>query len=305
MIRAPVYFYMSYEKLSKIGQGTYGVVYKAQNTQNKEIVALKKIKFESHEEGLPSSAIREIALLKELDHPYIIKLYNVLHLQQRLTLIFEFCEWDLTRYMKTLNNCLPKQQILSFSYQLLSALSYIHEKSIIHRDIKPQNLLINRKLELKLADFGLARSTFIPIGMMSTEVITQWYRPPEILLNIADYASPVDIWSAGCVIVEMLSGQPLFPCHNNEEMINVVCKLYGYETLLNAFPEHEQQLNASRSETGIGIRNYLQEYDDDIVDLVSKLLEPNPKKRITANSALNHPIFKNIILQSNTDNNDG
>ncbi|OHT01092.1 CMGC family protein kinase [Tritrichomonas foetus] len=293
---------MSYEKLERIGAGTYGVVYKAQNTQNKEIVAMKRIKFETREEGFPTFVIREIALLKELKHPCIIRLYDVAHSQHRLTLIFEFCDYDLTRYMHTLNDVLPVNQIVRFSHQLLSALSYIHSNGIIHRDVKPQNLLIYRKKYLKLADFGLARSTFIPIGQMSTEVITQWYRPPEILLDIHNYGFPVDIWSAGCVIVEMLVGQPLFPCHSNEEMINVVCQLFGYKALAEAFPNHHA-LDSSSSEPGIGLVNYLQSCDPQLVDLASKLLHPDPKKRLTADEALKHPVFEGMEIESDQNNN--
>lgn len=296
------FFFMSYEILNTIGQGTYGVVYRAQNSQNKEIVALKLIKFENRQDGLPNTAIREIALLKELKHPCVIQLYDVIHSQHQLTLIFEYCEWDLNRYMQNYlthhNNeqSLNVNQVISLSHQLLSALAYIHQNSIIHRDVKPQNLLINRNLELKLADFGLARSTYIPVdpNSISTEVVTQWYRPPEILLDIHNYSFPVDIWSAGCVIVEMLTGQPLFPCNNNEEMLNVVCQLFGYEKMVEAFPDHINQLEPSKDEKGIELTNYLQGYDPRLVNLASKLLEPDPTKRITAEMALKHSVFHNL-----------
>jgi serine/threonine protein kinase len=198
-----------YNKLREIGQGSYGIVYKAQNTSNKNIVALKRIKLTSPEEGIPASAIREIALLKELEHPNILRLYDVLHSRHKLTLVFEYCEYDLSRYIE--NSLLNSiDQIISFSKQILSALEFMHKKNIIHRDVKPHNLLYNKKNEIKLADFGFRRSTFIPVDSMSSEVITQYYRPPEILLGSTNYSYPVDVWSAGCVIAKMILKKPLF-----------------------------------------------------------------------------------------------
>ncbi|EAY21309.1 CMGC family protein kinase [Trichomonas vaginalis G3] len=283
-----------YTKLNRIGQGTYGVVYKAQNTQNKEIVAIKRIKFESQEEGIPSTAIREIALLKELKHPNIVQLYDVVHSQHTLTLIFEYCDWDLRRYMQSKNNMLSQEEIISFSYQLLRALEFIHSKYIIHRDVKPQNILLNRKGELKLADFGLARSTFIPVDSLSTEVITRWYRPPEILLGNQNYGFPVDVWSAGCVIVEMITGQPLFQCASNEELMEKVTVLFGSEAVERAFPEIKKQSDVLQP---VGLQNIIPNTNPELLQLVLALLEVDPSKRISAADSLKLPIFKNIQNQ--------
>lgn len=282
-----------YTKLNRIGQGTYGVVYKAQNTQNKEIVAIKRIKFESQEEGIPSSAIREIALLKELKHKNIVQLYDVVHSQHTLTLIFEYCDWDLRRYMQSKENVLTESEIISFSYQLLSALEFIHSKYIIHRDVKPQNILLNRKGELKLADFGLARSTFIPVDSLSTEVITRWYRPPEILLGNQNYGFPVDIWSAGCVIVEMITGQPLFQCGSNEELMEKVMILFGSEAVESAFSEIKKQTEPIQP---VGLLNIIPNTSPELKQLVSVLLEVDPSKRISASEALKLPVFNNFNI---------
>ena len=280
-----------YTKLNRIGQGTYGVVYKAQSTKNKEIVAVKRIKFESQEEGIPSSAIREIALLKELKHPNIEKLYDIVHSQHTLTLIFEYCDWDLRRYMQSREDPLSEEEVISLTFQLLSALEYIHSQNIIHRDIKPQNILLNRKGELKLADFGLARSTFIPVDSLSTEVITRWYRPPEILQGNKNYGFPVDVWSAGCVVVEMITGQPLFMCDTNQELMDKVIALFGSKVVEEAFP------NIAKQETPIepiGLDKYIPKTSEPLKQLIFALLEVDPNKRVSAKDALKFPVFDKI-----------
>lgn len=284
-------------KLQVVGQGTYGVVYKAQNTQNKEILAVKTIKISTNDDGLPSAAIREIALLKELRHKNIIRLYDVLHSQHCLTLIFEYCDWDLHRYMESQGFKLTRSEIVTFIHELLLALEYIHSRHIIHRDVKPQNLLVNKKKELKLADFGLARSTFIPVGSLSTEVVTLWYRPPEILAGIQDYGFAVDIWSAGCVLVEMLLGHPLFPCQTEDEMIAAIGELVGVNRLIELFPQFTTSSSITDKLPGkepVGLDALLGECDSDLVDLARKLLDPDPKTRISAAEAVKHPIFHGL-----------
>lgn len=280
-----------YTKLSRIGQGAYGIVYKAQNTQNKEIVAVKRIKFETREEGIPASAIREIALLKELKHQNIVKLYDVVHSQHTLTLIFEYCDWDLKRLMQSRENPLSENEILSFTYQLLCALQFLQSKCIIHRDVKPQNILINRKMELKLGDFGLARSTFIPVDELSTEVITLWYRPPEICLGCKDYGFPVDIWSAGCVVAEMINGEPLFPYQSNAEMIAAFQYIFGSVRFKEVFPDSEITDVLDITPDGVGVESLIPNASETLKFIVRSLLELDPSKRASVDEMLSNPIF--------------
>jgi serine/threonine protein kinase len=198
-----------YDTLEKIGEGTYGVVYKAREKQTSRLVALKKIRLETEDEGVPSTAIREISLLRELKHPNVVRLLDIIHSDTRLFLVFEFLDLDLKKYMdKT-----PIDQYLlkSYSSQLLKGLMYCHCHRIIHRDLKPQNLLIDQHGMLKLADFGLARAFGIPFRAYTHEVVTLWYRAPEILLGIKTYGLAVDMWSVGCIIAEMSTRHPLFP----------------------------------------------------------------------------------------------
>lgn len=201
-----------YKNMEKLGEGTYGVVYKCKDLQSGEIVALKKIRLEKEDDGVPSTAIREISLLKGLKHPNVVELKEIIYSQEQLYLVFEYVEFDLKKYMRSKGNQpLPKEQAQSFLYQLLQALIYLHQHRIFHRDLKPQNLLVDSSgTEIKLADFGLARAFGLPIKTYTHEVVTLWYRCPEILLGQKAYALGVDLWSCGCIFAEMLQRRPLF-----------------------------------------------------------------------------------------------
>lgn len=160
-----------YTKLEKVGEGTYGVVYKARDNISQNFVALKKIRLEHEDEGVPSTTIREISLLKELEHPNIVKLQDIVYTQNKLYLIFEFLNHDLRRHMDAVGQLTP-EKVKSYMFQLLQGLYYCHCRRVIHRDLKPQNLLIEKSLTLKLADFGLARAFGLPIKTYTHEVVT-------------------------------------------------------------------------------------------------------------------------------------
>jgi cyclin-dependent kinase len=196
-----------YQKMEKIGEGTYGIVYKAKDRVTGEIIALKKIRLEAEDEGIPSTAIREISLLKELQHPNIVRLYDVVHTERKLTLVFEFLDQDLKKYLDVCDSGLGLPILKSFLYQLLTGVAYCHHHRVLHRDLKPPNLLINREGQLKLADFGLARALGIPVRSYTHEVVTLWYRAPDVLLGSRKYSTPVDIWSVGCIFAEMANGR--------------------------------------------------------------------------------------------------
>lgn len=222
-----------YEKLEKIGEGTYGTVFKAKNKDTHEIVALKRVRLDDDDEGVPSSALREICLLKELKHKNIVRLYDVLHSEKKLTLVFEHCDQDLKKYFDSLNGEIDLDVVKSFMYQLLRGLAFCHSHNVLHRDLKPQNLLINKNGELKLADFGLARAFGIPVKCYSAEVVTLWYRPPDVLFGAKLYTTSIDMWSAGCIFAELAnSGRPLFPGSDVDDQLKRIFKLLGKDVLL-------------------------------------------------------------------------
>jgi len=285
-------------RVREVGEGTYGIVWKAKNRETGEIVALKRIRLESEDEGVPCTAIREISLLKELRHPNIVRLYDVVHSEKKLTLVFEHLDEDLKKYLDECQGKIPLATTKSFLYQLLKGVAFCHDHKVLHRDLKPQNLLINRKKgELKLADFGLARAFGIPVRSYSHEVVTLWYRAPDVLMGSREYSTPIDIWSAGCIFSEMITGKPLFPGKDtqdellrifkimgtpNEEVWPSIVELPDYKNLANfpVFPPKNMK--------------ELILMDDIGHDLFGQMVRYNPSQRITATLALHHPFFDDL-----------
>lgn len=199
----------TYVKSHVLGAGTYSTVYKGTSRLTNKLVALKEIHLE-REEGVPFTAIREVSLLKELRHNNIITLHDIIYTSKTLTLVFEYVDRDLSRYMDECDYQININNVKLFLYQLLRGLKYCHDRRILHRDLKPQNILISRGGELKLADFGLARAKSVPTKTLTDEVVTLWYRPPDVLLGNIEYDTSIDIWGVGCIFFEMAAGCTLF-----------------------------------------------------------------------------------------------
>ncbi|CAD2095808.1 cdc2-related kinase 2, putative [Plasmodium vinckei lentum] len=282
-----------YHGLEKIGEGTYGVVYKAQNSDG-ESFALKKIRLEKEDEGIPSTAIREISILKELRHSNIVKLYDVIHAKKRLILVFEHLDQDLKKLIDVCDGGLESVTAKSFLLQLLNGIAYCHEHRVLHRDLKPQNLLINREGELKIADFGLARAFGIPARRYTHEVVTLWYRAPDILMGSKKYSTPIDIWSVGCIFAEMVNGRPLFPGVSDTDQLMRIFKILGTPNSQNwpdAFKLPKYDPNFPVYEP-LPWETFIKGLDDTGIDLLSKMLKLDPNQRITAKQAIEHPYFK-------------
>uniref|UniRef100_A0A8C1SDX0 Cyclin dependent kinase 18 n=1 Tax=Cyprinus carpio TaxID=7962 RepID=A0A8C1SDX0_CYPCA len=219
----------TYVKLGKLGEGTYATVFKGRSKLTENLVALKEIRLE-HEEGAPCTAIREVSLLKNLKHANIVTLHDIIHTDRCLTLVFEYLDNDLKQYLDNCGNLMSMHNVKIFTFQLLRGLSYCHKRKILHRDLKPQNLLINDKGELKLADFGLARAKSVPTKTYSNEVVTLWYRPPDVLLGSTEYSTPIDMWGVGCILYEMATGRPMFPGSTVKEELHLIFRLMGTPT---------------------------------------------------------------------------
>lgn len=272
-------------------------VFKGRNRQTGEFVALKEIHLDS-EEGTPSTAIREISLMKELKHENIVSLHDVIHTENKLMLVFEFMDKDLKKYMDTFGQrgALDAATIKSFMFQLLKGVAFCHDNRVLHRDLKPQNLLINTKGQLKLADFGLARAFGIPVNTFSNEVVTLWYRAPDVLLGSRTYNTSIDIWSAGCIMSEMYTGKPLFPGTTNEDQLQKIFRLMGTPSErswpgISQFPEYKPNVHIYATQD---LRLILPQIDQVGLNLLSQMLQLRPELRISAADALRHPWFHEL-----------
>ncbi|KAL0212818.1 hypothetical protein RCL1_006444 [Eukaryota sp. TZLM3-RCL] len=287
---------MKYEIIDQIGSGAYATVFRARCSNSGRIVALKRILLQSEDEGIPCTAVREISLLKDLHHPNIIRLEDVIHKDNSLSLIFEYLDLDLKSYVDT-HGPLPLPTIKSLLFQLLSGLECIHGKKILHRDIKLPNLLVSvanpQAPQLKIADFGLARAFGIPVKSYCSNVVTLWYRAVELMLGAVRYGPAVDMWSIGCVFAELSSGEPLFPGRNEEQQLHLIFQLLGTPTT-HSFPGL-LSLPGFKSDWPIYQKVALSEVcprlDDVALDLLSRFLIFDPAQRITATEALQHPFF--------------
>uniref|UniRef100_A0A8D2J6C7 mitogen-activated protein kinase n=1 Tax=Varanus komodoensis TaxID=61221 RepID=A0A8D2J6C7_VARKO len=244
-----------------------------------------------------------VSLLKGLKHANIVLLHDIIQTKESLTLVFEYMHIDLARYMSQHPGGLHSHNIMLFTFQLLRALAYLHNHHILHRDLKPQNLLLSRYGELKLADFGLARAKSLARQAYSAEVVTLAYRPPDVLLGATDYSSDIDIWGAGCIFVEMFQGQPLFPavCNTFEQLekIWVVLGVPTEKTWPGISKLHHYKpgriLSGATSNGGCA-RNAIWSCCC-AEDLAARMLKVCPKDRISAQEALLHHFFSPLPSQ--------
>jgi len=270
---------------------------KQKNKKNGELVALKKIRLESEDEGTPSTAVREISILKQLQHPNIVQLHEVIHTETSLTLVFEYLDQDLKNYLDACGEKgIDEYTIKSFLFQLLQGIAYCHQHRVLHRDLKPQNLLINMEGELKLADFGLARGFGIPVKKYTHEVVTLWYRPPDVLLGSTKYSTQVDMWGVGCIFAEMSNGKPLFCGANEQDQLSKIFKVLGtpekeqWPTVVD-LPEFKPDWPKHKAKK---LNTMVPRLSKVGIQLLEAFLEYDPKKRISAKDAMKHPYFSDL-----------
>ncbi|PAV87544.1 hypothetical protein WR25_24672 [Diploscapter pachys] len=303
-------FVDKYDLLEQVGEGTYGQVYKARDPSTQERVALKKVRLENEKEGFPITAVREIKILRNLDHKNIVKLidivtdkasYEALRSERvNFYLVFEYVDHDLMGLLESRDLVsFTDQQVGVLFRQLVDGIKYAHEQNFLHRDIKCSNILVNNRGELKIADFGLARRFYADQQRPYTNrVITLWYRPPELLLGEEHYGPAIDVWSVGCILGEFFVRKPLFMGSNELmqlELISKVCGTPGPENWqgvdqLSLFKTLRPKISYPRKLK----EDYLAIMPSLAVDLMDKMLILDPSRRITAADALNHPWFRSF-----------
>ncbi|KAH7286650.1 hypothetical protein KP509_32G016400 [Ceratopteris richardii] len=297
-----------FEKLNKIDEGTYGVVYRARDKKTGEIVALKKVKMEKEREGFPMTSLREINVLLSIHHPCIVDVKEVVvgSNLDSIFMVMEYMEHDLKGLMETIKQPFSQSEVKCLMLQLFEGVKHLHDNWVLHRDLKTSNLLLNNRGELKICDFGLARQYGSPLKTYTHMVVTLWYRAPELLLGCKQYSTAVDMWSLGCIMAEFLAKEPLFNGKNELDQLDKIFKVLGTpnETIWPDFVKLpnvkcnfvKQPFNKLREKfppTAFAGRPPLSEKG---FNLLNRLLLYDPKKRITAEEALQHDWFKEVPL---------
>jgi len=307
--------YHQYERLARISEGTYGVVWKARDLASEERVALKQIKFgvDSSKQGFPLTAFREIQVLLELQHHSIVSVREVVVGTESVYLVMPLFEFDLKEGLEKFEGPLFQSELKGILQQVFHGLEYMHSKWYLHRDMKPSNILVHRSGQVALADFGLARQYQLPFSALTQLVCTLWYRPPELLFGLARYGPAVDLWGVGCVMGELIQKDPILQGQGELDQIDKIFEMVGtptsdnwpsFERLPNAQmfrwkPRHQKELlllpqkfRPRSAVLGSTTNPNQAVLDANGYDLLEQLLTLDPDRRITAQQALQHSYFK-------------
>ena len=302
-----------YEILGIVGEGAYGIVYKCRNKYTNEIVAIKKFK-EIHNDIVKKTMKRELKVLQKLKHENIVEFKEAFKNKSKLYLVFEYVEKNLLEVLEQYPNGLDQKIIKILIFQLCKAVNYLHKNNIIHRDIKPENLLISKDFKLKVCDFGFARNFSCNSSSynlnnnsendlkLTEYVATRWYRAPELLIDNGKYGPEVDYWAIGCLMGELIDGNPLFPGENELDQIHCIQKILGNfnKKLNDIFYQNpifygKSLLNVSKPQTLE--KRYLGKMSKIGIDFLKGLLEIDPNKRLKSEMLFNHPYFKELIIK--------
>uniref|UniRef100_A0A7S0YYC0 Mitogen-activated protein kinase n=1 Tax=Polytomella parva TaxID=51329 RepID=A0A7S0YYC0_9CHLO len=288
----------TYTPIKAIGKGAYGVVCSAKHLPTNEKVAIKKIgnAFENLTDA--RRTLREIKLLRHLRHENIIAVKDILKPSDDdkskfndVYLVYELMDTDLHQIIRS-SQPLTNEHFQYFVYQVLRGMKYVHTANVLHRDLKPSNLLLNASCDLKICDFGLARTGSEHV-FMTEYVVTRWYRAPELLLSNEHYTAAIDMWSIGCILAELLGRKPLFPGKDYLDQLKLIIKCLGSPTEDDmTFLKNQKAkafIRALPPAEKISFRKKFPDADPLAIDLMEKMLQFDPRKRIDVHQALKHP----------------
>ncbi|CAC5409852.1 cyclin-dependent kinase 7-like [Mytilus californianus] len=286
-----------YEKIDFLGEGQFATVYKAKDLETGNIVAVKKIKVGTREEaadGINRTALREIKLLQELKHHHIIGLQDVFGHRSNVSLVFDFMDTDLEIIIKDNTIVLTPGHIKSYILQTLKGLEYLHHHWILHRDLKPNNLLINDQGLLKLGDFGLAKFFGSPSRVYTNQVVTRWYRCPELLFGARQYGTGVDMWAVGCILAELLLRVPFLPGDSDLDQLSRIFQMLGTPSdetwaSMKDLPDYVK----FKVFPGYDLKDVFIAATEDLLCLMKKLLAMDPLQRCSATESLKMDYFSN------------
>lgn len=297
-----------YEKITKIGKGTFGEVFRAKHKVTKKEVALKRILMDNEQEGFPITAIREIKLLRSYKDENVVNLIEVCRSAEDVNgkaisyLVFDFCHHDLAGLIQEAHDKIKSlPNIKCIVKQLLEGLHKLHTNKIIHRDMKSSNILITKDGELKIADFGLARPYSLDPEKRkyTNRVVTLWYRPPELLLGERNYACAVDLWGVGCIMSELFTREPLMKGTTEQVQLALIADNIGpispdvWPSVVDLPMYHKlsNHINNGRQRRTFPSKMKRYTHNEHALDLLKKLFILDPSRRIDANSALDHDFF--------------
>ncbi|CAO1300513.1 unnamed protein product [Diamesa hyperborea] len=293
-----------YEKLSRLGEGSYGIVYKCRDRESGSLVAVKRFVESEDDPAIRKIALREIRLLKNLKHPNLVCLLEVFRRKRRLHLVFEFCEHTVLHELERNPQGCPDTLTAQITYQTLLGVGYCHKQGCLHRDIKPENILLTAQGQVKLCDFGFARM-LSPGENYTDYVATRWYRAPELLVGDTNYGTPVDIWAVGCVFAELIRGDALWAGRSDVDQLYLIRRTIG-----DLLPKHLQIFNQNEFFRGISlpVPPTLETLESKMpartlqnpfaIDFMKKCLDKDPNKRWSCERLAQHPYFEDFVVKN-------
>uniref|UniRef100_A0A8D0DTZ3 Cyclin-dependent kinase-like 2 n=1 Tax=Salvator merianae TaxID=96440 RepID=A0A8D0DTZ3_SALMN len=284
-----------YEVLGLVGEGSYGMVMKCRNKENGRVVAIKKFLESEDDKMVKKIAMREIKLLKQLRHENLVNLLEVCKKKKRWYLVFEFVDHTVLDDLEMFPNGLDYNRVRKYLFQIVKGIGFCHSHNIIHRDIKPENILVSYLGVIKLCDFGFARTLAAPGEVYTDYVATRWYRAPELLVGDTKYGKAVDVWAIGCLVTEMLTGEPLFPGDSDIDQLYHIMKCLG-----NLIPRHQELFYKNPLFAGVRLpevkelepleKRYSQ-LSAAVIEFAQQCLQTDPDRRPSCAELLQSDLF--------------